>query len=260
MWHRRRQQWFSRRSKYLTQSRLLRRRDDRADRSGAFSACRRNGAGRDGPRSDYAGDLRAGRASPSHRGEHLGGGADGARSRTHRVDVETCTAASDGACRARARSAQAAPQDRLAAEMVRAPHACNPLALGTMARFSNARHALVAAPQEDGSLACDALARALAVGLIDIRAALDAESFEALVGAADIARLAGTAARRQPAAAPARRGPRCVDPGRFACSPSRRTSSVVAGRGPDGGSARSELDHRSQAGHRRRHRRGQPGS
>ena len=39
-----------------------------------------------------------------------------------------------------------------------------------------------------------------------------------------------------------------------------RTSGVVAGRDPDGGRARSELDHRSQAGHRRRHRRGQPGS
>jgi len=52
--------------------------------------------------------------------------------------------------------------------MVRAPHACNPLALGTIARFSIARNALVAAPLEDGSLAFDALARTLAVGLIDI--------------------------------------------------------------------------------------------
>jgi hypothetical protein len=37
-----------------------------------------------------------------------------------------------------------------------------------MARFSMARHALVAAPLEDGSLAFDALARTVAVGLIDI--------------------------------------------------------------------------------------------
>jgi len=80
--------------------------------------------------------------------------------------------------------------------MVRAPHPCNRLALGTMARFSNARHALVAASLEDGSLACDPLARALAVGLIDIRAAPDAEPFEALVRAADLAQLAGTAAHR----------------------------------------------------------------
>jgi hypothetical protein len=46
-----------------------------------------------------------------------------------------------------------------------------------MACFSNARHALVDASLGDGSLACDALARELAVGIIDIWAALDAESF-----------------------------------------------------------------------------------
>src|SRR5687767_885650 len=123
--------------------------------------------------------------------------------------------------------------------MVRAPRPRNPLALGPMARVPNARHALVAAPLEDGSLARDALARALAVGLIDIWSALDAESFEALVRAADIARLAITATLRQPAAASARRGSRCVDPRGSACSPSRRTSGVVAGRRPHDG-CRSE--------------------
>src|SRR5688572_14181367 len=131
--------------------------------------------------------------------------------------------------------------------MVRAPRPRNPLAPGPMARFANARHALVAAPLENGSLACVALARELTVVLIDIWSALDAESFEALVRAADIARLAVTATLRQPDAASARRGSRCVDPRRSACSPSRRTSGVVAGRRPHDGCARSELDHRSQA-------------